>query len=98
MPEQNKYNYIKVAKKGYLYNNEDKQEGSPAPDVKGRIVELELKKLEPYADEEGKVTVALAGWREQDQEGTDRLGLQCQYVEKQGEAPAESKPASNSPF
>ena len=26
MPEKNKYTYIKVAKKGYLYNNEDKQE------------------------------------------------------------------------
>ena len=73
-----KLDYSKVAKKGWLYKNERKREGSNDPDFKGKIVELDLALLKDAADAEGKVTLFLSGWTEEDQQGTTRVGLAIQ--------------------
>ena len=73
-----KLDYSKVAKKGWLYKNERKREGSNDPDFKGKVVELDLALLKDAADAEGKVTLLLSGWTEEDQQGTARVGLAVQ--------------------
>jgi hypothetical protein len=73
-----KLDYSKVAKKGWLYKNERKREGSNDPDFKGKIVELDISLLKDAADDEGKVSLFLSGWTEEDQQGTARVGLAVQ--------------------
>ena len=70
--------YSKVAKKGWLYKNERTREGSNDPDFKGKVVELDLAILKDAADDEGKVSLFLSGWSEEDQQGTTRVGLAVQ--------------------
>ena len=80
MPEETKkkYKYEKVAKKGYLYNNDRKREDSNDPDHKGKIIELDLNLLKDEANEENKVNLFISGWVEEDQEGTPRVSLAIQ--------------------
>tara|TARA_R100000963_G_C4628925_1_gene94462 strand:+ start:43 stop:342 length:300 start_codon:yes stop_codon:yes gene_type:complete len=81
MPEEEKkqkYKYEKVAKKGYLYKNDRKREGTNDPDHKGKIIELDLNMLKDIADENGLVTLSVSGWLEEDQSGTPRVGLAVQ--------------------
>ncbi len=81
MPEEEKkqkYKYEKVAKKGYLYKNDRKREGSNDPDYKGKVVELDLGMLKDVMDGESKVALHLSGWTEEDQTGTARVGLAVQ--------------------
>ena len=80
MPEEirKKYKYEKVAKKGYLYKNDRKREGSNDPDHKGKIIELDLNLLKDEANEENKVNLFISGWVEEDQEGTPRVSLAIQ--------------------
>ena len=80
MPEETKkkYKYEKVAKKGYLYKNDRKREGSNDPDHKGKIIELDLNLLKDEANEESKVNLFISGWVEEDQEGTPRVSLAIQ--------------------
>ena len=80
MPEETKkkYKYEKVAKKGYLYKNDRKREGSNDPDHKGKIIELDLNLLKDEANEENKVNLFISGWVEEDQEGTPRVSLAIQ--------------------
>lgn len=80
MPEETKkkYKYEKVAKKGYLYKNDRKREGSNDPDHKGKIIELDLSLLKDEANEENKVNLFISGWVEEDQEGTPRVSLAIQ--------------------
>ena len=80
MPEETKkkYKYEKVAKKGYLYKNDHKREGSNDPDHKGKIIELDLNLLKDEANEENKVNLFISGWVEEDQEGTPRVSLAIQ--------------------
>ena len=80
MPEETKkkYKYEKVAKKGYLYKNDRKREGTNDPDHKGKIIELDLSLLKDEANEENKVNLFISGWVEEDQEGTPRVSLAIQ--------------------
>ncbi len=83
----------KVAKKGYLYKNDRKTEGSSGPDHKGKIVELDLNLLKDIANEENKVNLFLSGWIEEDQEGTPRVSLAIQKgvpIEAEAAQPAAS--------
>lgn len=95
MPEETrkKYKYVKVAKKGYLYKNDRKTEGSQAPDHKGKIVELELDLLKDVADGENKVNLYVSGWVEEDQDGTPRVSLAVQKG-----VPIEAAETASSPF
>ena len=97
MPEENKakYKYSKVAKKGYLYKNDRKREGSNDPDHKGKIIELELESLKEVANSEGKVNLFLSGWIEEDQEGTPRVSL---AIQKGVPTEAEAAQPAASPF
>ena len=100
MPEETKkkYKYEKVAKKGYLYKNDRKREGSNDPDHKGKIIELDLNLLKDVADENGLVNLFISGWVEEDKEGTTRVSLAVQKgVQIEADAPAEA-PAAASPF
>jgi len=98
MPEEikKKYSgYVKVAKKGYLYKNDRKTEGSNGPDHKGKIVELDLNLLKDIANEENKVNLFVSGWVEEDQEGTPRVSLAVQKgIPVEADASAEAPAAS----
>jgi hypothetical protein len=97
MPEETrkKYKYVKVAKKGYLYKNDRKTEGSSGPDHKGKIVELDLNLLKDIANEENKVNLFISGWVEEDQEGTPRVSLAVQKgIPVEADASAEAPAAS----
>ena len=98
MPEEKrqKYKYEKVAKKGYLYKNDRKREGTNDPDYKGKIVELDLDKLKDIADENNMVAVSLSGWIEKDQKDTDRVGIAVQKAIPIEET--ETAEAAASPF
>ena len=100
MPEETKkkYKYVKVAKKGYLYKNDRKTEGSSGPDHKGKIVELDLNLLKDEANEENKVNLFISGWVEKDQEGTPRVSLAVQKGVPIESAETAEAPAAASPF
>tara|TARA_R110002020_G_scaffold111306_3_gene256923 strand:+ start:2016 stop:2306 length:291 start_codon:yes stop_codon:yes gene_type:complete len=96
MPEEEKkqkYRYEKVAKKGYLYKNDRKREGTNDPDHKGKIIELNLNECKDIADENGLVTLHVSGWVEEDQGGTPRVGLAVQKA-----IPIETAEPAASPF
>lgn len=100
MAEDNKRTYTKVAKKGYLYKNDKKVEGSRQPDYTGKVVELDLSAVQDIANEENKVTLSLSGWMEEDQEGTKRVGIQVQKVTGSLKVPKENSaaPSESAPF
>ena len=80
MPEETKapMTFSKVARKAYLYKNENKREGSRDPDYKGKVFDLNAKELSELADDEGNITLFLSGWIEEDQSGTSRVGISVQ--------------------
>ena len=96
MPEETKtpMTYKKVARKAYLYKNENKREGSRDPDYKSKLFDLELDELKDMADGENKVTLFFSGWIEEDQSGTSRVGISVQKGTPAQEAPvaAEATP------
>jgi len=104
MPEDTKtpMTYTKVARKAYLYKNENKREGSRDPDYKGKLFDIDLNKLKELADENGIVsTLHLSGWTEEDQSGTSRLSVAVQKgVPQDGEAAATepAKEPAEAPF
>tara|TARA_Y100000310_G_scaffold309469_1_gene353581 strand:- start:9 stop:308 length:300 start_codon:yes stop_codon:yes gene_type:complete len=81
MPEETKpkLTFSKVARKAYLYKNENKREGSNDPDYKGKLFDLDLNELKSIANEDGIVeSLFLSGWIEEDQNKTQRVGISTQ--------------------
>ena len=95
MPEETKtpMTYKKVARKAYLYKNENKREGSRDPDYKGKVFDLNAKELSELADDEGNITLFLSGWIEEDQSGTSRVGISVQKGVPAQEAPVAAEAA-----
>ena len=95
MPEETKtpMTYTKVARKAYLYKNENKREGSRDPDYKGKVFDLKAKEIAELADEEGNITLFLSGWIEEDQSGTSRVGISVQKGVQAQEAPVAAEAA-----